>query len=216
MKNLIYFMILLTSISYACGDSSIGDYFNKEKHKKYRDLYSLVGTKLPNIELEGIRNGRIQKIKFSRYKGSWVLLYFYPSDFTASYISELKDLSSYYKDFKKSGAELFAVSTDSVQVHKAWYEYNEDIKKIKFPILSDRSGELSRLFGTYARDKGFSHKAFFTIDPKGIIIAYEVYDQNIIKNAKDFLNSFKDVKAVERGVNRYTEDWEEEEFELTE
>ena len=217
LNRSIFLMLILAMILYGCGNNSIGDLFKEEKHARDTGLSPLIGTKVPNIELESIQNGKMKKIKVSRYRGRWVILFFYPSDFTSLYPAELKELSDNYKDFKRAGAEVLTVSTDSVYVHRAWYDNNENIRKVKYPIVSDRSGKLSRALGTYVVDKGYSHKAIFIIDPKGSIISYEVYDHSMKKSGKQILNRLNEAKAVRRSVDEYHESWEgEDEFEVPE
>ncbi len=88
-----------------------------------------IGEKVPDFELEMYHNDDIKTTKMSDYRGKWIILMFYPADFTFICPTELKDLADYYEEFQKQGAEILSVSTDTVYVHKAWYESSPIIKK---------------------------------------------------------------------------------------
>lgn len=147
----------------------------------------LIGKKVPDIEIEAFWNEKIKKIKLSDYKGKWVVLLFYPGDFTFVCPTELEESAGLYNEFKKNGAEVLSVSTDSVYVHKAWHDQSPAIKKVAFPMLADPTGKLCRIFGVYIEETGEALRGSFLIDPDGIIKAYEVHDTAIGRNAKEFL-----------------------------
>jgi NADH-dependent peroxiredoxin subunit C len=68
--------------------------------------------------------------------------------------TELEEAAEYYDDFKKEGAEILSVSTDTVFVHKAWHDNSPSIAKIAFPMIADPTARLCRYFGTYIEDAG--------------------------------------------------------------
>ena len=79
-------------------------------------------------------------------KGKWSAVVFYPADFTFVCPTELGDLADHYEEFQKIGVEVYAVSTDTHFTHKAWHDTSETIKKIKFPMIGDPTGAISRNF----------------------------------------------------------------------
>lgn len=155
-----------------------------------------INEKIPNFELEAFYNEKIKKIKFSGYKGKWLILFFYPADFTFICPTELEEAAYYYKDFQKSGAEILSVSTDTVYVHKAWRDASPAIKKIKFPMLADPTGKLCRALGTYIEDEGVSLRATFIINPEGVLKAFEIHDNSIGRSAKELLRKLQAAKFV--------------------
>jgi len=213
-KN-IYFLLISVVILSGCDKNPIGDFFKKGNHHKYESRSSFIGTKISNVELDAVRNGKIEKIKFFKYKGKWLLLFFYPADFSPIFPDEFKELSDYYNDFKKEGVEILSVSTDSVYVHQAWYSSNSVIKKVKFPLISDRAGEFSRSLGVYIKEKGTSEKAIFLVDGSGEIVTYEVYNQNIKRKGREILDRIHGAKAIikdstrRRNSNNDDDDFEE-------
>jgi peroxiredoxin (alkyl hydroperoxide reductase subunit C) len=155
-----------------------------------------IGQKIPDFTVEAFDENRIRKIKLSDYKRKWLVLLFYPADFTFICPTELEEAAHYYKEFKKLGAEILSISTDTVFVHKAWHDNSPAIKKIHFPMVADPTGELCREFGTYIAAEGLSLRATFIIDPDGIIKACEMHDNSIGRNIQEILRKLQAAKFV--------------------
>lgn len=155
-----------------------------------------INTPVPDLELEAFHQEKVKKIKLSQYKGKWLVLIFYPADFTFICPTELEEAAQYYDKFIKLGAEILAVSTDTVFVHKAWHDHSEAIKKIEFPMLADPTGKLCQIFGTYIEEEGLSLRGTFLIDPDGILKAYEMHDNSIGRSIKEFLRKLEAAKYV--------------------
>ncbi len=156
----------------------------------------LVGSKLQDMELEMYQDEEIKKIKLSDYKGKWTILFFYPADFTFVCPTELGEMADLYDEFKKEGAEILSVSTDTVFVHKAWHDDSDTIKKIKFPMVADPTGKLSRACGVYIEDEGVALRGTFVINPEGEVVLAEVNDNSIGRSAKELLRKLKAAKFV--------------------
>ena len=156
----------------------------------------IIGQKIPDFELEAYHNDEIKKIKLTSYKGKWLVLIFYPADFTFICPTELEEAADLYKEFKKLGAEVLSVSTDTVFVHKAWHDNSKAIKKIQFPMIADPTGKLCRELGTYIEEEGLSLRGSFIIDPDGIIKAVEIHDNSIGRSAKELLRKLQAAKFV--------------------
>lgn len=153
-----------------------------------------IGEQVPDLEIEIFHNEEIKKIKLSDYKGKWLVLVFYPADFTFICPTELEDIANHYEEFKKAGAEVMSVSTDTVFVHKAWHDNSPSIKKIQYPMAADPTGNLCKKFGTYIEDKGISLRGSFVIDPDGVLKAFEIHDNNIGRNIKELLRKVQAAK----------------------
>ena len=121
---------------------------------------------------------------------------FYPADFTFICPTELEEAANYDDEFKKIGAEILSVSTDTVYVHKAWHDISPAIKKIKYPMLADPTGNLCREFGTYIDEAGLSLRGTFIIDPDGVLKSYEIHDNSIGRSAKEILRKVQAAKFV--------------------
>jgi peroxiredoxin (alkyl hydroperoxide reductase subunit C) len=156
----------------------------------------LIGSKIPSMELEAFYREDIRKIRLSDYKNKWLILFFYPGDFTFVCPTELREMSEHYAQFRKEGAEILSVSTDSVYVHRAWANDNEDIKKIAYPMVSDKAGLLAKSLGVYEEHKGTAMRASFVVEPGGKIIACEVHDDSIGRSAQELLRKLQAAIAV--------------------
>lgn len=150
-----------------------------------------IGQQIPDFELEAFHNEDIKKVKLSGYRGRWLILLFYPADFTFICPTELEEAASYYDKFQTLGAELLSVSTDTAFVHKAWHDNSPAIKKVQYPMLSDPTGKMCREFGVYIDEEGHSLRGTFIIDPDGILKAYEVHDNSIGRSAKELLRKLE-------------------------
>lgn len=167
-----------------------------------------IGDKIIDMELEAFHQDEIKKIKLSDYKGKWLVIVFYPADFTFVCPTELAELAGLYEKFKEEGAEVLSVSTDTVFVHKAWHDHSESIKKIRFPMVADPTGKMSAAFGTYIEDKGVSLRGSFIINPDGVLKAMEMNDNSVGRNAKELLRKLKATKFVrEHGDQACPANW---------
>ncbi|MBT9130516.1 MAG: Alkyl hydroperoxide reductase subunit C [candidate division WS2 bacterium] len=151
----------------------------------------ILDLEIANLELEAFQKEEIKKLKLSDYKGQWLVLIFYPADFTYICPTELGEAANYYEEFKKLGAEVLSVSTDTAFVHKAWHDNSPTIKKVTFPMVADPTGKLCKEFGTYIEEEGISLRGSFIIDPELVLKAYEVHDNNIGRNIKEILRKLE-------------------------
>jgi peroxiredoxin len=179
----------------------------------YEDVWSplTVGDTVPEgLSFEVYQNDEIKKMSFKDLRGKWTVLFFYPADFTFVCPTELGEMADLYEQFKKEGAEIVSVSTDTVFVHKAWHDESETIKKITFPMAADPAHDMADLFGVLIEDKGVTHRGTFIINPDGVIKGVEVTDDAIGRSAKETLRKLKAAKYVnEHPGNVCPASWDE-------
>lgn len=172
-------------------------------------IFATIGHVVPDFEVDAFYENDIKKIKLSTYRGKWIILFFYPADFTFVCPTELEEMADNYEAFKKESAEVFSVSTDTAFAHKIWHETSEAIKKIKFPMLSDSRHELCEMYGTYIPEEGLSLRGTFVIDPEGVLRIVELNDNSVGRNAKELLRKVRAAKFVrEHGGNVCPASWE--------
>ena len=106
-----------------------------------------INDKVQDFSTMAFHQGDLKKVGFSETNGKWRILFFYPADFTFVCPTELGEMADYYDRFVDEGAEVLSVSTDTEFVHMAWHEASPTIAKIRFPMLADPSGKISRDFG---------------------------------------------------------------------
>lgn len=151
-----------------------------------------IGDEVPKeLDFDVYHNEEIHELSFEKLRGKWLILFFYPKDFTFVCPTELGEMASLYKDFVAAGAEVVSVSTDTPFVHKAWHDTSDTIKQITYPMASDSSHILSALFGVLDEDEGIAMRGTFIISPEGIIKAIEITDDAIGRNAKETLRKLK-------------------------
>lgn len=168
-----------------------------------------VGEVVPDMTLKAYHDNDIKDISLSDYKGKWLVVFFYPADFTFVCPTELEELAGLYDDFKKEGTELVSVSTDTHWVHKAWHDESEAIKKINFPMLADPTGMLSKAFGVYIDSEGVALRGSFVIDPEQVLQAMEVHADGVGRSAKELFRKFQAAKFVhEHGGQVCPASWE--------
>ncbi|MBS3152790.1 redoxin domain-containing protein [Candidatus Woesearchaeota archaeon] len=155
-----------------------------------------IGEKVLDFELKAFHNEKEKIVKLSALKGKWIVLLFYPADFTFICPTELEEAAMHYEEFRKLGAEILSISTDTVFVHKAWHDHSPAIKKIKYPMLADPTGKVCREFGTYIEDEGLSLRGTFIIDPDGILKAMDIHDNSIGRSTKEILRKLQAAKFV--------------------
>ena len=157
---------------------------------------SLIGKKVNEFKTMAYHNGEFKEITSENLKGKWNVFVFYPADFTFVCPTELEDLAEHYEKFKAEGCEVYSVSTDTHFVHKAWHDTSERINKIKFPMLADPTGKLSRDFEVMIEEEGLALRGSFVINSEGTIVAYEVHGTGIGREASELLRKLQAAKFV--------------------
>ena len=120
-----------------------------------------VGQQAPAFALEGVLDGAFVDVKLSDYAGSWVVLFFYPLDFTFVCPTEIKGFSARVAEFEALGAKVIGCSVDSKFSHLAWSE--RDFGKLGFPLLSDIRREATDAYGVLLQDQGVALRGTFII-----------------------------------------------------
>lgn len=159
-------------------------------------MTTLINTKVPDFKVEAYHNGAFKTVTQDALKGKWSVFFFYPADFTFVCPTELGDMADKYETFQKMGVEVYSVSTDTHFTHKAWADTSETIKKIKFPMLADPTGFLSRSFGVHIEEAGLAYRGTFLVDPEGRIKIAEVHDNGIGRNADELVRKAQAAQFV--------------------
>lgn len=155
-----------------------------------------INEKIPEFSAKAFHENKIKEIKLSQYQGKWVVVFFYPADFTFICPTELEELANNYEKLKSMNVEVLSVSTDTEFVHKAWHDHSPAIKKVNFPMLADPTGKISRLFGTYIREEGLSLRGTFIIDPDGVLKTIEIHDNSIGRSADELIRKIQAAQFV--------------------
>ncbi|MCF6093645.1 peroxiredoxin [Microaerobacter geothermalis] len=152
----------------------------------------LVGRPAPDFEMESTKNLETlkEKVKLADYRGKWLVLFFYPLDFTFVCPTEITALSDRAEEFKNLDAEILGVSTDSVYSHRAWINTPRDqngLGDLNYPLASDITKEVSRQYDVLIEEKGIALRGLFIIDPEGILRYQVVHDLDVGRSVDETL-----------------------------
>jgi len=159
-----------------------------------------VGKRAPDFDMPSTKDmkGLKENVRLADYKGKWLVVFFYPLDFTFVCPTEITAFDKRYDEFKKAGAEILAISTDSVYSHRAWIQTPEDkggLGPIKFVLASDITKDVSRDFGVLMEDKGIALRGLFIIDPDGNLQYQVVHSLNIGRSVDETLRVLEALKT---------------------
>ena len=149
-----------------------------------------VGQKVQDFSAQALMaDGSFKEVKLSDYKGKWLVLFFYPLDFTFVCPTEIQGFNKNYNEFKKLNTEVLAASTDSVYSHKAWSE--SALGKIQFPILGDTNHKVAKTFNVLLSDKGIALRGTFILDPSGILKSAVVNDLPVGRSVEETIRTLQ-------------------------
>jgi peroxiredoxin (alkyl hydroperoxide reductase subunit C) len=157
---------------------------------------TIINSKVPDFKVQAYQNGAFKTVSSKDLNGKWSVFFFYPADFTFVCRTELGDMADKYSEFQKMGVEIYSVSTDTHFVHKAWHDASDTIRKIKYPMLADPTGHLSRAFGVHIEEEGLAYRGTFVVDPEGRIKLAEINDNGIGRNADELLRKVQAAQFV--------------------
>ena len=151
-----------------------------------------VGQPAPDFNMPSTKNIETlaENVKLSDYKGKWLILLFYPLDFTFVCPTELINFSDRLEELEGIGAEVLGVSTDSVHSHRAWLKTPQDqngIEGVKYPIASDVGGKLARAYNILVEESNIALRGLFIINPEGVLQYSVVHDLNIGRSVDETL-----------------------------
>ena len=160
-----------------------------------------VGQAAPVFDMPSTKNVEKlnENVKLSDYRGKWLVLLFYPLDFTFVCPTELTTFSDRYEDFLGIGADVIGVSTDSVHSHRAWLKTPRDkggVEGLKYPLASDITKQVARDYGVLIEEKGIALRGLFVIDPEGVLRYAVVHDLNVGRSAEETLRV---IQALQTG-----------------
>lgn len=150
-----------------------------------------IGKKFPEFQLKAVVSSdaktAFQECSHASFPGKWLVVFFYPKDFTFVCPTEIKGFADLNAAFQERDAQLLTASIDSEFVHLAWRQNHKDLAQLPFPMLSDLKRELSTQLGILDEKEGVSQRATFIVDPEGIIRFVYVTDLSVGRNPKEVL-----------------------------
>jgi peroxiredoxin 2/4 len=154
--------------------------------------FARVGQPAPDFNLPSTKNLETLKenVKLSDYKGKWLILLFYPLDFTFVCPTELTAFSDRLEELQGIGAEVLGISTDSVHSHRAWIKTPREqngIEGLQYPLASDVAGRLAAKYNILVEESNIALRGLFIINPEGVLQYAVVHDLNIGRSVDETL-----------------------------
>lgn len=160
-----------------------------------------IGRKLPSFSLNGVTGlepgKEFEQITERSYPGKWLVLFFWPMDFTFVCPTEIAEFGHRERDFRDRGAQVLGASTDTEYVHLAWRRSHPDLADLPFPMLADTKRELSSALGILHEKTGVALRATFIVDPEGIIRFVSVNDLPVGRNVEEVLRTLDALRSGE-------------------
>lgn len=150
-----------------------------------------VGEKFPQFKVKATVSNDLDTafvdIDNSTYAGKWLVVFFYPKDFTFVCPTEITGFAEVNQQFVDRDAQVLTGSTDSEFVHHAWRTHHKDLNSLPFPMLADVKRELTSALGILDKNEGVAQRATFIVDPQGIIRFVYVTDLSVGRNPQEVL-----------------------------
>lgn len=161
----------------------------------------LVGKPAPFFKSTAVFSGEFKEISLDDYKGQYLILFFYPLDFTFVCPTELHAFQERLTDFNQSGATVLACSIDSQYSHKAWLDIPREkggIKGIEYGLIADVGGKIATDYGVLHEGDKIAYRGLFLIDQKGIIRHLSINDFPLGRNIEETLRILEAIQHVEQ------------------
>ncbi|HOV58574.1 MAG TPA: peroxiredoxin [Rhodanobacteraceae bacterium] len=150
-----------------------------------------VGDTFPAFKLKATVSTELDKafidVDNHTYAGKWLVVFFYPKDFTFVCPTEISGFDAHYEAFADRDAQLLTGSTDSEFVHHAWRTHHRDLNKLRIPMLADIKRELTGALGILDKNEGVAQRATFIVDPQGVIRFVYVTDLSVGRSPEEVL-----------------------------
>ena len=155
----------------------VGDHFPPFKVK------ATTSKPLAQINIDNV----FIEVNNNTYQSKWLVVFFYPKDFTFVCPTEIAAFGELNKEFADRDTQVLGASTDSEFVHWAWRKHQEELRDLPFPLLADVKRELSQALGILDKNEGVAQRATFIVDPHGVIRFVMVTDLSVGRNPKEVL-----------------------------
>ena len=161
-----------------------------------RTSIAKVGEPAPNFTLEAVVGKEFKNVSLADFRGKWVVLFFYPLDFTFVCPTEIKGFNEARGAFKEVNAVILGASVDSKWSHKAWIERG-DLGDLQYPLLSDFKKETARKYGILDEKEGVALRGLFIIDDKGVLQYEAVNNLSVGRSVEETLRVLEAIQTGE-------------------
>lgn len=167
----------------------------KEKEER---LMLTVGDRFPEFDLAAVvgkEEPRIERVRLKDYEGQWLVVFFWPKDFTFVCPTEIAAFGSAHRSFAALGASIVGASIDNEYVHLAWRRQHPHLRTLPFPMASDLKRELAGELGILDKEEGVALRATFIVDPEGLIRFVSVYDLDTGRSVEEVVRTLEALQS---------------------
>ena len=159
--------------------------------------------KAPEFRARGVSGkGEILEVSLADFKGKWLVLFFYPKDFTAVCPTEIVEFSKRAPEFETLGAKVVGCSVDAVESHRSWIE--KGLGPIAIPLLADPTKELAASYGALLEREGVATRATFIVDPSGVVQYACWHNTQVGRSVSETLRVLEALQTAERTPAEWT------------
>ena len=171
----------------------------------------LIGKKAPGFVASYYHDGSIGELELADYQGRWMVLFFYPGDFTCVCPTELAALGAKYPAFRELDTVVLAISADTPQAHARWND--SELQRmvpggVRFPMLSDEDGAIGTLYGVYDLEAKTHRRGRFIIDPKGVVQSMEIVCDAMGRSVPEMLRQIRALRRIRESGELMPCGWE--------
>jgi len=173
-------------------------------------MASLIGKHFPQFESKAVVFGELEMVDSKSFEGRYVVLFFYPADFSYICTTELLSFEERLDEFLLIDCAFVGISCDSDMIHLHWTETpieREGLGPIRFPLVSDATGKISRQFGIWDESSGCASRASFIVDGEGIVRHVAVFDIAVGRNVTEHLRIIKALKFSDKFKEQCRLEW---------
>jgi peroxiredoxin (alkyl hydroperoxide reductase subunit C) len=159
-----------------------------------------VGLQAPDFTATAVVDQEFQEISLSKYRGKYVVLFFYPLDFTFVCPTEITAFSDRYEAFKSLNTEVLGVSVDSQFSHLAWVQTDRKqggLGDINYPLVADLKKEIARAYNVLDEEEGVALRGLFISNPEGVVQHATVNNLPVGRNVEETLRVLQAFQHVE-------------------
>jgi len=143
------------------------------------------------LDIYDPKSDNVTRKSLGEFAGKFLIVFFYPADFTFVCPTELKDLNKAYEEIKDSNGEVVVVSTDTVFSHKRWIETEKLLENFKIQMVSDRKWDLSKMFWVMNSESGNSARGTFIISPERVLKSIEIVTEPLGRSSNELLRKLR-------------------------
>jgi len=151
-----------------------------------------IGDPAPDFKVPGFFRGNVEEYSLARYRNRWLVLFFYPADFTFICPTEVTGFSKMASAFAAEEAMILGASVDSIESHRSWAA---ELGGLEYPLLSDESKTLSRDYGVLDEKEGVAMRATFIVNSAGLVFYQVVSHVNVGRSVEETLRVLKALRT---------------------